>query len=341
MRKVVLAAALSFTVLALGPSAQQGAPAFQKNPLAARISHTNPTAFRPSPSVHGGPGQLNYMSLFSGTSGLDTNLWFLHRGVIAPKSGIGGHFHNYCEEMFVIFDGEAQFTVDGRTSTLKAPAGAPTRMGSWHAIYNPSDKPIEWMNINVSLYKGQYDAFDLSDGRVGAPLDPIPQFMTMTLDPQRLQAMAAGPGSKGEVRYRRVLGPTVFRGPWGFVDQYSLAPGAATAPTTDREVGGFFYVISGQGKAMISGETADIKAGDAIPILLNDTKQFENTGTEPMQLMQVGIVNDMTRRNEILNAVGGARGIGGGAAGGGGGRGAGRGAGGPAGGGAGRGGRGQ
>ena len=29
------------------------------------------------------------------------------------------------EEMFVIFDNEAQFTIDGRTATLKGPAGAP------------------------------------------------------------------------------------------------------------------------------------------------------------------------------------------------------------------------
>ena len=302
--------------MALTPRAQQGAPTYQRNPLASRISHTNPTSYRPSPRVHGGPGQLNYMALFSGTSGFDTNLWFLHRGIIEPKSGIGGHFHNYCEEMFVIFDGEAQFTVDGRTSTLKAPAGAPTRMGHWHAIYNPSDKPIQWMNINVSLYKGQYDAFDLGDGRVGAPLDPVPQFMSISLDQAALTPMNVGAGGKGEVRYRRVINPSVFLGPWGFLDQYTLAPGAATAPTTDREVGGFFYVIAGQGKVTISGETADIKEGDAIPILLNDTKQFENTGTTPLQLMQVGIVNDMSRRNDILNAVGGMRGIGGGPAGG-------------------------
>ena len=132
------------------------------------------------------------------------------------------------------------------------------------------------------------------------------------------------------MQYRRVINPTVFLGPWGYLDQYSLAPGAATAPTTDREVGGFFYVIAGQGKAIINGETADIKEGDAVPIMLNDTKQFENTGTVPMQLMNVGIGSDMSRRNDILNAVGGARGLSTGAAGAGGG--AGR---------AGRGGRGQ
>jgi mannose-6-phosphate isomerase-like protein (cupin superfamily) len=305
--KIWLIVAMGIAVCVLeSPSAQQGAPAFQRQPLAARISRTNPDHFRPSPRVHGGPGQLNYMALFSGTSGLDTNLWFLHRGIIEPKSGIGGHFHNNCEEMFVIFDGEAQFTIDGRTSVLKAPAGAPTRMGHWHAIYNHTDRPVQWMNINVSLYRNQYDAFDLGDGRVDAPLDPIPQFMSISLAPDRLQVI---PGSRGEVRYRRVIGPSVFLGPWGYVDQFSLAPGAATTPTTDAQIGGFFYVIAGHGRALVGGETADIREGDAIPIMLNDTKQFENTGTEPLQLMSVGIVSDMGRRNDILNGVGGARGL--------------------------------
>src|SRR5438034_2910021 len=50
-----------------------------------------------------------------------------------------------CEEMFVILDGEAQFTIDGRTSVLKGPAGAPCRMGHMHAIYNATDKPVQWM----------------------------------------------------------------------------------------------------------------------------------------------------------------------------------------------------
>ena len=106
-------------------------------PVAQRIAHTDPALYRPSPSVHGGPGQLNYMALFDGRNRnslpslmAPKNLIFLHRGIIQPKSGIGHHFHNRCEEMFVIFDAEAQFTIDGRTSVLKAPAGAPTRAGS-------------------------------------------------------------------------------------------------------------------------------------------------------------------------------------------------------------------
>ena len=64
---------------------------------------------------------------------------FLHRGEIPAGSGIGQHFHNTVEEMFVIFDGEAQFTVDGRTSVVKGPAAVICRMGHSHAIYNPSE----------------------------------------------------------------------------------------------------------------------------------------------------------------------------------------------------------
>ena len=97
MRKALIPVASLVPALVLVVHAQQGAPTVQRTPLAQRISHTNPANFRPSPSVHGGPGQLDYMSLFSGTSGFDTNLWFLHRGIIQPKSGIGGHFHNNCE----------------------------------------------------------------------------------------------------------------------------------------------------------------------------------------------------------------------------------------------------
>ena len=46
---------------------------------------------------------------------------FLHRGVIPAGAGIGHHFHNVVEEMFVILDGEAQFTIDGRTATREGP----------------------------------------------------------------------------------------------------------------------------------------------------------------------------------------------------------------------------
>src|SRR6266536_4272995 len=215
-------------------------PLAAREPLAQRIVHTDPSKYRPSKAVHDGAGQLDYMALFDAHS-LDTNLFFLHRGVIQTKSGIGAHFHNQCEEMFVIFDGEAQFTIDGRTSVLKGPAGAPCRMGHMHAIYNATDKPVQWMNINVTAVKNSYDAFNLNDGRVDAPLDAIPVFMSMRLD-RALLRPATAMSATGAVQYRRALDPTVFSSSWSYVDHLLLPPASSSVPHLHRELAEVYYV---------------------------------------------------------------------------------------------------
>src|SRR3954469_12910105 len=125
-------------------------------PLAQRIAHGAGPDYPAHPTVHNGSGPMNYMALFDGRAGsakfnLGVNLFFLHRGFLPPGGGIGGHFHNYCEEMFVILGGEAECTIDSHTSVLQGPGAPVARLGHSHAITNPSSKPVQWMNINVGL----------------------------------------------------------------------------------------------------------------------------------------------------------------------------------------------
>ncbi len=299
---------MKILTLAVAATAIGGAlmltPLSALEPLASRIVHTDPAKYRPLSAVHAGAGTMAFTSLLDFHS-LDTNLEFLHRGVIDPHSGIGHHFHNNCEEMFVILDGEAQFTIDGRTSVLKGPAGAPARLGHAHAIYNATDKPVQWLNINVSLLKGQYDNFDLGDTRENVPLDPTPVFINMQLDGSKLRNMNSFHGGKGTVQYRRALGPDVFQTAWAFVDHIVIPAGASVGPFSYQGIAQFYYVLGGEGTVSLAGRTPDsatIGTGDAIPIQLSEVHSIENTGTEPLALMAIGVARDLHKEMESTDA---------------------------------------
>src|SRR4051812_25427020 len=83
-----------------------------------RIIHNDPSKYRVLSAVHAGAGQMGFTQLI-GRDDLSSNFLYLHSGVINGKSGIGHHFHHGIEEMYVLLSGEAQFTVNGRTSVLK------------------------------------------------------------------------------------------------------------------------------------------------------------------------------------------------------------------------------
>lgn len=263
-------------------------------PIADKIGRTDLTKYREAKSVHGGAGSMKFAQLL-GADALSTNLVFVHRGEIAPKSGIGQHFHNQGEEMFVILEGDAQFTINGRTSLIPGPAAVPGRLGQSHGIYNPGDRPLQWLNINVGMTKA-YDNFDLGDPRVGVPLDAIPQFISMRLDRALLRPSNAMDGGSGTVMYRRALQPPVFSTPWTFVDHLLLPAGTSVGTGVKPGLSEVYYVVSGSGEMTIAGEALTVRAGDAVPVDLNQPRSIRQNGNDPLEFLVIGVAKDLAAK---------------------------------------------
>jgi len=297
MSRNTFLAGISLACLMAAPAfAQQGAAT---GTLAQRIGHHDLSRLQTSNSVHAGAGPMRFGPLL-GAQALSTNLIFVHRGEILPGGGIGQHFHTQCEEMFVILsEGSAEFTINGRTSTMATPSGVPDTLGNAHGIYNPGTTPIQWLNINVGLTK-TYDNFDLNDNRVGAVKDKIPQFINFHIDPAQLRPAPANLNPTGQVTYRRLLGPAVFHTPWAYFDHIAIPAGGRIAPAADPNMSVAYYIYKGEGSATVNGETAAIKAGDALPVDLNQAATISQSGGAPLELLAIGVAKDMAAKMAYL-----------------------------------------
>ncbi|MFN7119275.1 MAG: cupin domain-containing protein [Saprospiraceae bacterium] len=262
-------------------------------PIKDRIKPNDPAKYRELSAVHAGAGKMGFTELI-GRRDLSSNFLYLHTGTIAPKSGIGHHFHHSIEEMYVILNGEAEFTINGRTSKIKAPAIVPCKMGDSHAIYNASNEPIRWMNFAVSAKKAMSDAFDLGDARVGASIEAVPSFVSARLEQDKLRKNGQGfPGQvipySGEgVLYRRMLGPEVFSTDWNHVDHVVIAKGS----TASRQLEGVeevYYVIKGTAEVTINNEKASVKADDAFYGGLGEKISIASNGNADLELLVIGI----------------------------------------------------
>jgi len=263
--------------------------------LNKRVVHNDPSKYRELAAVHAGAGKMGFTQLIGRTE-LSTNFLYLHTGSINAKSGIGHHFHHTIEEMFVILDGEAEFTINGRSAKIKGPALVPCKMGNSHGIYNSGNTPIRWMNFAVSNTKGRGDAFDLGDTRVGAALDRIPQFVSGLLKQDLLKPnnnIYSGTG----ILYRRILGPDVFSTSWDHVDHVVIPAGGTAGPRQLEGIEEVYYVIKGSGTIGVGSETKGIIADDAFYGLLGEKLIFTNNGKDDLELLVIGIATSKQQKD--------------------------------------------
>ncbi|MDO1511672.1 cupin domain-containing protein [Maribacter confluentis] len=252
-----------------------------------RVVHNDPSTYRELSGVHAGAGKMGFTQLI-GSNDMATNFLYLHSGVIQPKSGIGHHFHHTIEEMYVILNGEAEFTINGRTSKIKGPALVPCKLGDSHGIYNTSGKPLRWLNFAVSEVKAQGDAFDLNDDLVGSKTDEIPTFVASRLDKNQLKPNNVVYKGQG-VLFNRILRPDVFRTDWHHVDHLVVPSGSKTEKRQLEGVEEVYYVMNGGGNVTVGSESTIVKKDDSFYAGLGEKISWTSTGNDNLEILVVGI----------------------------------------------------
>lgn len=314
----ISAAVLILIVSSLIRVSGQAADAGQEKPkvisLADRIGHTDQSKAMAGKNVHQGTGTLYIQTLLG--RGAITGLNFMHHGPLMPKSSIGHHFHTNSDEMFLILDGDCEFTVNGRTALVKGPVGVPCKSGNSHAVYNPSGKSVDWVNFNVAVVnpaeapgyvstagaaglprRGSYNysadptgLFETSDDRAGVILDKKPTFIhTSQLIKDLLRPVVKMNGGKDTVFYRRALGAGSFASNWAFVDHLLIPVGSSIGRHYHSGVDEVYFVIKGKGKVHVNDEFADIAYGDAVPVHAWEIHSLESSPTDQLEMIVYGV----------------------------------------------------
>lgn len=263
-----------------------------------RLRHTVSSNFESFVHVHGGAGATRSSVLIASdaypairamresppSSGMpfafQTPFMLLSASTIPPGAGIGHHFHHMSEEVYIILDGNAEFTVNGRTSLLNGLAGAPCRLRDSHAIYNSGKVPATLLVFAVSKEMGSYEAFDLADDRVGAPLDPRPVFLNFTVD-------RPPPTLVGDVTSRRIFPSSVFSTSWAYLD-HVIVRGVMPAHV-HHDLEEVYYVVTGAGVVEIDAETFEVHGGDAFPVFFGERRAISTSDPTGLELLVAGI----------------------------------------------------
>ncbi|MBT4482107.1 MAG: cupin domain-containing protein [Candidatus Latescibacteria bacterium] len=270
-----------FLVIILNLTAVEGFAEQQGTPV---FGSTDPSKYREISDCHKGAGTIKLMSLL-GSDIFKTNFLGVSAAEIPPECSIGEHIHRYMEEIFIITDGNAQFTINGRTAELPPGSMVVCQKGSSHGIYNHTDKTIQWVYFAVSEEKGKGDAVDFNDDLANTKVESPAPFLWTNLDRRLLKPASNAHDGKGTILFKRLWNSDSFKTKWEFIDHCILPPGTSIGYHQHNVIEEVYYLVSGSGRMTVNDVTWDVKAGDAIPCTLHDSHGLYNNGTDDIVLI--------------------------------------------------------
>ncbi len=223
----------------------------------------------------GGAGAVEFMEMY-GPGDFRTNLYFFRQGILPPKSSIGEHSMNNAEVMYVILDGAARVTVDGKTGVIPGGSMVLCQIGTAHGVYNHTDKDVPYLHIAAVADEGPYDVVpknnNLSDAE---PSYPVP-FAWAHIDSRLTVPAPACHGGAGVIYGWGHYQPDSFATRWEGAGQNIIPPGASIGYHRHDTIEEVYYILYGTGRMTVDGETFDVEKGDCIPCFLHSSHGIYN-----------------------------------------------------------------
>jgi mannose-6-phosphate isomerase-like protein (cupin superfamily) len=250
------------------------------------FGRTDPSKYFEAKNCHSGAGTIHFMSLWDK---FETPWMFIHRGVFPPKTGIGHHFHDHCEEMYVIFNGSARFTHNGDTAELSAGAMGPCFAGDSHGIYNHTDENVQFMNLGVGDINGKYDNRELNDSLENALVTSPDKIPFQYIDIKQLAEIEGAHQGKGKLKFRRIWSHESFKTNWGFIDHILLPPDTSIGYHRHNTIEECYIILGGKGRMTVDDETIDVFVGDAIPSKLGGCHGIYNNSNDYLEVLNMAV----------------------------------------------------
>ena len=101
-------------------------------------------------SSHNGRGNVDLYEIW-GRSDFKSDVDFMDRVVIPPKSTIGYHKHGNNEEIYILLEGQGTMTIDNEPVTVKKGDMILNPAFGEHGLVNDSDSNIDLLVIQIGL----------------------------------------------------------------------------------------------------------------------------------------------------------------------------------------------
>lgn len=99
---------------------------------------------------HGGSGPVDLQEIWS-RADFTSNVDFLDRVVIPPNSTIGLHKHGNNEEMYIVLDGQATMTIDGKPMPVGKGDMILNPAFGEHGLVNDSDANVDLLVLQIGI----------------------------------------------------------------------------------------------------------------------------------------------------------------------------------------------